>query len=625
MHEALHRTRETHPRAAVALSCCMRSILLALGIVSLGCGDSSGPDAGPDTSLDAGTDGSIDADTHPADVGPDVPPPMPPGPVSSGRCPGEPRCLEGNDGVLLAGMARVDISPNLDEFERYTDGDGNGKYDLGEAFEDTDGDGVYDGAWIAGFGLARAATEIHDPVYATALALRNGDITIAIVSLDVVGWFIEENDRIRELLGDADLDYLVVSATHTHEGPDTVGIWGPTLDETGVVPELQAAIRAGAARAVTEALAALEPANLEHVGFRLSDIDVDGDGTPDADVNRWIGDNRHPNVVDDEVRVMRFVRAGTSTEEPGSGETIGTFVNFAAHPEYTGSSNTALSSDYPYWMRTAIEEGIAEDDRFAPPAMGFGGVTLFVNGALGVQIGPNGIHLEDRAGTAIPRGSFDAAACLGTQLGSMVIAALRGELSASPPEVLEAGDLGFRAKRFYVLVENARYHLAGRLGVFQRELEFYDPERPIGRRNLPWVKTEVAVVDIGPASMLTVPGELDPAEFVGGYEMPCPYTPGGCDALIDESSELPPDLSMAPSGPFLRERLLDARDDVSSVWLLGCAQDYLGYFIPEFDFVLSRALPYIDEAPGDHYEETNAVGEAAWPLIRGVIEDLIRE
>lgn len=517
--------------------------------------------------------------------------------------------------MLLAGMARVDISPDLDDFERFTDEDGNGKYDVGEAFEDTDGDGVYDGAWIAGFGLARAATGVHDPIYATALALQNGDITIAIVSLDVVGWFIDENDLIRDALGDTDLDYLVVSATHTHEGPDTIGIWGPAFDQTGLVPELQAAIRAGAVAAVTEAIARLEPANIEHVSFRLSDI---------GDVNRWVGDNRDPNVVDDEVRVMRFVRAGTSVE-PGGGETIGTFVNFAAHPEYTGSSNTELSSDFPHWMRTAIEEGIADDDRFAPPAEGFGGLTLFVNGALGVQIGPNGIHLEDREGTRIERGSFDAAACLGTQLGAMVISALRGELSASPPETLEAGDLGFRAMRFYVQVENSLYHIAGGLGVFQRELEYYDPDRPAGRRNQPWVQTEVALVDIGPASMLTVPGELDPAEFVGGYETPCAYTPGGCDALIDESSMFPPDLSMAPSGPFLKERVSSARPDVGSVWLLGCAQDYLGYFIPEFDFVLSRGLPYIEEAPGDHYEETNAVGEAAWPLIRGVIEDLIRD
>lgn len=585
---------------------------LALMLLCVGC------DETPPLEADAGA--PRDAGMR-VDAGP--PPVMP-----AGRCPGSEGCMMGNDGMLLAGAARVSIAPDLSMFETYTDENGDGKYDAGEPFVDDNGNGEYDGAWIAGFGNARAATGIHDPVWATAIALRNGDITMVFVSLDVVGWFVDENDRIREALSAAgtDLDYLIVSATHVHESADTIGIWGRTIGDTGLYPAYQAFVRAQAQAAVTMAIAALEPANIEHVEFRLRDADYDGDGSPDGDVLRWVGDNRDPNVIDDEVRVMRFVRAGTATAGmPGSGETLGTMVNFAAHPEYIGSRNTEISSDWPNWMREAMESGIAPDDLYAPEAEGIGGITLFINGALGVQIGPNGIHMRDRADTPVPDDGFEGAACMGTQLGSMILGALRGTLGTGTPTSLESGDLAYRAVRFHVLVENRRYHIAGQQMLFDRGLYLYDEDRPIQARtgNLPWVLTEVAVIDVGPITMLTSPGELDPAEFIGGYDAPCTYTPGGCDALIDEDDINPPDVTMAPTGPFLRARMMSRRSEASSAWLLGCTQDFLGYFIPDFDFELDPALAYIGEAPGDHYEETNSVGTQGWPRIRSVTEELL--
>ena len=42
---------------------------------------------------------------------------------------------------------------------------------------------------------------------------------------------------------------------------------------------------------------------------------------------------------------------GTTT---GS-DTIATLINYAGHPEYTGSDNTLLSSDYVNWLRDAVD------------------------------------------------------------------------------------------------------------------------------------------------------------------------------------------------------------------------------------------------------------------------------
>ena len=55
------------------------------------------------------------------------------------------------------------------------------------------------------------------------------------MSLDVVGYLNGEVDTIRSLISPASgVDYVVVHSTHQHEGPDTIGIWGPDSLTTGI-------------------------------------------------------------------------------------------------------------------------------------------------------------------------------------------------------------------------------------------------------------------------------------------------------------------------------------------------------------------------------------------------------
>lgn len=561
----------------------------------------------------------VDAGTTPVDSGPPLPDAWTEPPIQAqGHCPGADGCATG-DGTLQAGASAVEITPV--GFETFTDTNGDAIWDPAtEPYDDANGDGDFDAAWIAGFGNARAAQGVMTPVWARALVLRSGETTIALVALDCVGWFLDDTLPIREAIEAEDLgvDYVVVGATHDHQGRDTIGIWGPSLGDTGISPEYQQLVRDRAVQAVREAVADLRDANVQYANVFLRDVD-----TP-SDVNRYVGDNRDPNVIDDEVRIMRFVEAGTSGSEPGSGTTISTLVNFASHPEYQGSRNPLISSDWPHWMRTAIEEGIAAGPDGAP-VEGIGGTVVFFNGALGVQIGPNHLHVRTWTGESVEEDSDESAQTVGTQLGYFVLQALRGDGTTTD----ETAALGFRWARFFVTIENRRYHIAGQQGIFVRELYNYDEARAIDPRtgNLPDLLTEVAVLDVGRATMLTAPGELDPAEFVGGFEAPCEYTPGGCEALVDESRTNPPDVTMAPEGPFLRERLLTRRsaagDAAEGAWLLGATNDFLGYFVLDFDYELDPALPYIGEAPGHHYEETNSIGTTGWPRIRARMHEII--
>lgn len=567
----------------------MRALVLC-ALVSA-CGGTTAPsdagaDAGPDAFVPPMRDAGTDAGEPP--LVPDV------------LCPGGPSCRDEGDGALRAGAAAVTITPVLDRYEtEWVDANGNAEYALreGDTFVDRDGDRVFDGIWIAGFGNARAASGVHDDQWARVIVLQQNETMIAFVSLDVVGWFGDDNEPIRDMVADLGIDFVSVSATHVHEAFDTIGIWGPTLSETGRDPAYIAYVQERAAQAIRDAVSTLRPAHVQYTQLRLRD-------QPGGTI-RYVSDTRDPQIIDDQVRVLRLLEAA-------GGATIATLVNFAAHPEYMGSDNTLLSSDYVHFLRDGIENGADGPDGARED--GVGGVAVFVNGALGSQIGPGGVRLQTWEGTSVSRGTLEAAQTMGSQVAYFVLRALGPDGGSITEEV---ADLAVRSHRFYVPIENRRYHIAYLNGLFTRALYNYDPNRSIRASNLPDVLTEIAVIDVGRAQMITAPGELDPALFVGGYDGS--HTPDGV-AIVDTSAENPPDLTMAPPGPYLREL---ARAGASQVWLLGLTCDFLGYFIPPFDYELATGLEYIVEAPGDHYEETNSIGEHGWPRIGAKIEELL--
>src|SRR5947209_8532433 len=77
--------------------------------------------------------------------------------------------------------------------------------------------------FLAGFGHDRRATGVHDPLTARAVVLRHGDRKLALVSVDLVGLFHPNVLRVRARL--PGFTHVLVSSTHNHEGPDTLGLW----------------------------------------------------------------------------------------------------------------------------------------------------------------------------------------------------------------------------------------------------------------------------------------------------------------------------------------------------------------------------------------------------------------
>jgi hypothetical protein len=591
----------SHVRASLSLACLW---LLAASSCST-------PD--PEPAADAGDDAAPLFDGG-VDSGPDAgDPPL----VPDHMCPGDPDCAPGGDMHLFAGASRIEITPDLADYETFTDVNDNHSYDPinGDTFVDRNGNGVFDAVWMAGFGPGRPATSIDNGQWVRTIVLRYGNTTIAWVAIDCVGYFINEMDRIRAAVpASLGVDFVNVSATHVHEAQDTVGMWGREFLTSGYDDVYMQRIVDAAAQSITEAVSGLEMANLSYGGIFLRDVDTVGDGSGVNDVLRYVGDNRDPFIFDDQVRLMRFVAADGTGTTAGS-DTIATLINYAGHPEYAGSDNQALSSDYPNWIRLAVENGV-DGPTIGGATMhrdGVGGIAVFVNGAVGVQIGPNHVHIEEWDGTPVDRGSIHASQLVGEQIGWHLLGALGdGHMTMLDGSLVP---LSFRTERFYVPIENHGYHVMFSSGVFHRDVYHYDRHRQIDTRhmiNVPDVETEITVLDVGPAQMITIPGELDPLLFTGitGNRA---FTPPGTP-VVDMTQENPPDLSLPMDPSILSLSRADARA-ADQVWILGLTNDFLGYYVPPFDFETDRAMTYLSEAPGHHYEETNSIGIDGWPRV----------
>lgn len=551
---------------------------LALGGAACGDDDAPVPDAG---APDAGDSDAGDSDAGESDAGP---PPYAPDVL----CPGSPGCDEAGDGTLFVGAAMVDITPEVtDETDVLTvDNNGDAIWDPfdGDEFEDRNGNGTFDPIFIAGFGSPRPASGVADPQWARAIVLRQNDTTIALVSLDTFSVFLDDTDAIRERVDAAlGVDYVATCASHTHQGADTLGIYGLDESSSGADPEYLERVRDGAARAVEMATARLERARVQYASFDFRD--------QPGGTYRYVSDARHPRIIDDKALILRF-------EAVDDGATLATWVNFGAHAEYWGTRNSLLSSDFPHHLRLGVESGV-----MGPEGMvaGVGGMAAFCQGAIGAQIGPGEIRPRTWGGDELPRQGEATKRVVGEQFAYFVLRAL------AEGDTEETADLAVRTKRFFVDVQNRGFHVAILNDLFLRESFNWEPDRIlVPGSNEPDIRTELAIVDVGRMRILYMPGEVDPALFVGGYDGS--FRPDDVP-FIDEGVANSPDVSRAPEAPYLREEMGDGFDFVS---LVSLGNDQLGYVLPDFDYVLDPENPYIDEADGDHYEETVSVGIDGW-------------
>lgn len=429
---------------------------------------------------------------------------------------------------------------------------------------------------MAGFGATgRVPAGIHDPLYARILVLREGGKTVAVVGLDLLGFYRNDVEDLRRLAG---LDTVFVAATHTHSGPDTLGLWGPRIGSSGVDLAYHTRLKTKVAEALKLLLTQLRPVTASA-------------GHGELDPRGLCRDSRDPQVIDPDLNVLRLVGK--------DGKAVATVVNWSCHPEVLGRENMLITADYPGPLCARVEEKT-------------GGACVFLNGMIGGLMTPDitaeNFYEAQRVGAAVA----DAALALKT--------------APSPSR-----KLSYKSVVVRIPVENSRYRLLLPALTFGHRLFAADGTelsksgaRWLSLKHLftglnaqtePWVETEVSLLDIGPARLVGIPAEAFPEAVIGGYDGKYSFgrpilTPGGPN---------PPDLSQAPKGPYLRDQV-----KARAPMLIGLANDELGYLVPGYDFKVRPGKLMLPRYPG-HYEETNSIGPSATGLLVDAATKLLKE
>lgn len=322
--------------------------------------------------------------------------------------------------------------------------------------------------YLAGFSRDRRATAVHDDLTARALCLRTDRLVLVLVALDLIGFFradvLEVVERVRARVGpDTPPVEMLIASTHTHHGPDTMGLWGPSELERGVDPVYMAQLKDRIVDATLAAVAgAVQPVVLQH-GARVR--------VPGVARNA-----RDPEIVDDELALLQFIGP--------DGRPLATLADFPCHPEVLWDGNPVITADYAGVLRREIEAAT-------------GAPCLFLAGALGGMMTPDVVDH-----------SFEACEAMGKVLARAGLEALDGPAGApghrpqtSPARSLPAtaGPISICRAPVSVRVQNPLFEMAFAAGIL-----------PDGRNDAGEVETAVSLVKLGGFWLAGVPGELFP-------------------------------------------------------------------------------------------------------------------
>lgn len=277
-----------------------------------------------------------------------------------------------------------------------------------------------DSLYFAGGKPNRPFIDVHDNLYAKAVVLQDAHTAIGIITFDCIGLMYPELEKIRQLvkqrIPDFPTEHLVSSSTHTHAGPDVVGIWGKDFLHTGIVESHMNLITERAAMAVEAAWKNRKKVSIHHAS---------GDYGED-----WVKNISEPELLDRKLAVLRLV--------DNERKNVATLVNFACHPTILDDFATAASADY-----------VGGYYRYADSVQG--GVNMFLQGAIGGWVQP-----ED-----VPS-SYSNAMKYGQALGTFALQLLQRSVPLKSTKLL------FRSAAVNFPVENKTFKTLSGMGVIRR-------------------------------------------------------------------------------------------------------------------------------------------------------------
>lgn len=321
---------------------------------------------------------------------------------------------------------------------------------------------------LDGYWQTRLAERVRDTPRARAVVLDDGRTRVALVVSDLIAFYAQWVEAARGRQSAVPAANVLLATTHTHSSPCLLGMFGPPGGvDMGYVE--WAGIQM--ADSIAEAAGRLRPVQ---VGFGRAELPVVGGEVPGFARN-W----HNPGVIDPAVLVMRLLDA-----ETGAG--LATVVNLGNHPDVLGDRTVEVSCDFLAPVYEAVSERL-------------GGETLVFQRALG------GVE-------PIPQGLNDPAE-LEAGLRGVAAVATRAVLEAAGrAEFTDVHRITWRTTecRFPVTSGEAiKAHASGLLPV-----KVADGVQ----------RSEMTLLEVGPARFLSVPGEPHPEVLAKLSDMlGCPY------------------------------------------------------------------------------------------------------
>ncbi len=419
--------------------------------------------------------------------------------------------------------------------------------------------------YMAGFGHNRKATGVHDHLKARAVVLKSGSTKIALVCVDLVGFFLPSVERVRDKL--PDFDYVLVSSTHDHEGPDSLGLWGPTPFQSGVDRDYLEAVEKKIVLAVRDADGAVQP-----VAVRIGAVQA-----PEL-----LNDVREPYVKHDELVALEF--RTIKDDKPA-----GLVVQWNCHPETLDSKNTEISADFVGYTVTALQ-----DTHHCP--------VVYLSGTVGGLMTSLGVPVKDADGKELKDGTFEKTERYGRLLAEAADKALK---DAKP---IRLTPLEARRRTVFLPLDNNLYLLARQLGVLVREGFIWSgdpckaaPADPKQADKPLCVRTEVGYLRLGELEIAVIPGEIYPELVLDKVQDPADAGADFPDAPIE------PAIYKQMHGPYRM--------------LIGLGNDEIGYIIPKRQW--DEKPPYCYGRKQAQYGEINSLGPDTAPLLCRAFKELV--
>ena len=441
--------------------------------------------------------------------------------------------------TMRIGAAKRDITPTVEPYEDTND---NSWREDEEGYTDTNENGRYDPVYIAGFG-ARQAQGVHDPIWSRCMAVDASGQPYLFCASDLIGLGLSRYDnlieRIGELRPEVEIKQETVhwASTHTHQGPDTQGIWDL------MPPEYLDQVVELTAQAAVEALDNLQPGGLRFASpIQPTGVVVDIDP---------------PDVKDPTIGIIQGVAQ--------NGDVIATMISIANHPEAAGSGNLLVSSDYPHYLREAIE---AE----------FGGMALYFSGALGLMQTPS-------------TQSFEDSKRIGETYAEVIVSALDKSDSPTCLPIISA------MVRQKLVLENFEFY-AGLVSGMIDGFDGYLYDDGDGCNMFACIDIPVSALVFGDTmTWVSVPGEITPELVIGQYPDPEP---------------VPGDYADHEREPYLEQFIATPNRFIS-----GLCDVEIGYIFPHYQL-----------DPDNHWSQGHSSGPTvAARLMRGyrVVFDRLAE